>query len=162
MPVSCRSGVSVRSSRVDSEAELPAVVSRVVRTSIRPGRKSSKSQRFVRELDPPSNSSHVSTDDTVNFRQPHDDERNQSDYEYVVADGVESADEGVDGDSASDVSDVDVLPSFGPQLSLEEEPTNADILNFSQMDFGDFEKNVSIYLYSKFVRNGLIHCRSTL
>ncbi len=82
------------------------VVSRVVRTSIRPGRKPSKSQRFVKELDPLSDSSRASGDDTVHLRQPHDDERNQSDYEYPT-DAVESADEGVDGDGEGDgASDV--------------------------------------------------------
>ncbi len=51
MPPSRRSGVTTHSSRPHAEVELPAV-SRTTRTTIRPGRKSTKSQRFMKESDP--------------------------------------------------------------------------------------------------------------
>ncbi len=144
MPASRRSAVSVRSTRPDTEDD-PHVVSRIVRTSIRAGRKPSKSQRFVKEAEAPINSSHGRSVDADHLRQARQNNFDtDTDHGYMddqPDDDDEDSLNGADDGDTGDVSDDDILPSFGPQLSLEE-PIDADVVDFSQMDFGDFEDNV--------------------
>ncbi len=47
-------------------------------------------------------------------------------------------------DGSSDVSDDDILPSFGPQLSLaEDDEPNEDVVDFAHLNKEYYNKNVS-------------------
>ncbi len=154
MPVSRRSAVTVRSSRAEVDDEVLPAVSRVVRTTIRLGRKPSRRQRFVKETDPilptlrpvvaasstnlgswpTDNDDHSSDADAIN-NFPHnalDDHFEPDDF-----DALES------NDGSGDASDDDILPSFGPQLSLAEDiESNDDVVDFARLNKEYYNKNV--------------------
>lgn len=156
MPATRRNAVSARSSRVESDDES-TVISRVVRSSIRNDRKPSRSRRFVKETDP-ALSTRPSTDNAGVVRQHplahFDDPDPMNDPDDTMPDPD------ADNDNASDFSDDDPLPSFGPQLSLNDEPINRDVVDFSQMDFTETNVRLTFSLHDSMLVSST-RCSST-
>ncbi len=136
--------------------------SRVVRTSIRTGRKPSESQRFVKESDPLIKSVHLANNVEAPLRHIPDFDNGQNGIDLDTVrnfmnvrdaqdddtpdDAQDNTDQPDDGDS--DVSDDDILPSFGPQLSLSSEAeVNEDVVEFALLDQDQYNKNVSSSSY---------------
>lgn len=166
MPASRRSGVTVRSSRTDIETPT-APVSRAIRTTIRAGRKPSKSQRFSKEEDPLLNPPEPTN---LNVHRPPpqipDNSEDELDtdtmrdflgYEGFNDDNLTDADDG-----ASDISTDDPLPSFGPQLSLAEDDAEEggehddDVVNFSALNKDYYNPKVHCHFIYNTCPNGLI------
>lgn len=146
MPVSRRNVVSGRSSRAAVDDDSVSVA-RVVRGSIRsdPRKPTKKSQRFVKDTSPPpilrdspsdAGRREVVGDDLA----PADDgDPDNGLDDFMFGSGEPNADDMISDDDG----EGDILPSFGPQLTLndsEDEPINPDIVDFSQMDVGDLQE----------------------
>ena len=155
MPADRRRKVTIRSSIPDSIGGT-ADFSRVIRTSIQTGRPR-VSQRFEKETPSPSDTDLLNeTRGVAPSRQAPDVNDNIVDFDTVQSfisspshSDAEDAPERADGDSGLGLEDDDILPSFGPQLSLFESQDHSlgadDIVEFAQVNLDYYNKQVRVH-----------------
>ncbi len=132
----------------DTPVEMEEPIDTVVRTVVRKGRRPSKKQRFEKTpggelVEKPAEASADPISAESQIIPDHDlDDADVAAY-LGYPDQGDSAAEGADDER----DEEDVLPSFGPQLSLSEEPDdtrNTNIMDLADWGYGDKQPNVSI------------------